>query len=718
MGRILKITSFTLVLIICCLITSGGLATFFSDTTEHYQIREHLELSKPCLYETADSVLLEFQESQSFLLQPGHPIIPAVPHICILPFGSSITNIEVTYHNHHFMHLSKQVQTTPQPQSPEKITTQENSEESSKKYQSMRVYPNEDFTYSLHTGLHEGTIVTYLVIQCYPLRSVPFLNLISYATDIEIQVDYQPSQPQGKTTETFDMVIITPNKYTSLLQPLVDHKNARGLRTYLKTTEDIYQEYTGRDQPEQIKYFIKDALETKDIHYVLLVGGAQDLPARYTHIYYIDPYNYKTEWVFVSDVYYADIYNGEGELSSWDTNGNDVFAEYDWYGNTDDVDLFPDVYLGRLACVTAQEVTTCVNKIITYETQQAYQADWFSNVVLIGGDSLPGDEDAIDEGEYVQQNIMEILDGFTPITVWASTGDLYQASNINTAINTGAGFVFFNGHGNLDIWATHPHESNSWIPTGQYRNDHINALENGDRLPIVISDACYHCTYNVKTDCFGWTFLTNPHGGAIFFLGGTDVDLSYEGVAIITKGVEKLCLELSTNYMKGATTMGELWGQSLISYMSAPLDGMDIITIEENQPFGDPSLQIRQSQPPLQPSQPVGPPTGKPEVTYSFTTSTVDPDDDDIQYLFDWGDDSEILWLGPYSSGEEITISHAWKEQGSFSVKVKARDVYGEESPWSEPCSISIPRAKDYSLFMQLLRGFQHIPFLSRFLLD
>jgi len=29
----------------------------------------------------------------------------------------------------------------------------------------------------------------------------------------------------------------------------------------LKTTESIYEEYSGVDKPEQIKYFIKDALE-------------------------------------------------------------------------------------------------------------------------------------------------------------------------------------------------------------------------------------------------------------------------------------------------------------------------------------------------------------------------------------------------------------------------------------------------------------------------
>ena len=53
----------------------------------------------------------------------------------------------------------------------------------------------------------------------------------------------------------------------------MDHKNAHDMQTLLKTTEDIYAEYTGVDNPEKIKYFIKDAIEEWGVTYVLLVGG-------------------------------------------------------------------------------------------------------------------------------------------------------------------------------------------------------------------------------------------------------------------------------------------------------------------------------------------------------------------------------------------------------------------------------------------------------------
>jgi len=498
---------------------------------------------------------------------------------------------------------------------------------------------------------------------------------------------------QSSNYDEYDMVIIAPNTYSSYLQSLIDHKNERGVKTSLKTLEEIYDEFTGRDKPEQIKYFIKDAKENWNITYVLLIGGEAQLPSRYTHLYY--EYDYQNEWIFLSDLYYADIYDSHGNFSSWDSNKNDVFAEYNWYGNTDEIDLFPDVFIGRLACVNANELVDCINKIIEYEENEAFKQEWFTKLVVIGGDSLLGDEEQIDEGEYVNQAVIDILDGFTPNKVWASNGDLYQASNINDAINEGAGFIFFNGHGNLNMWATHPHESSIWIPYGYYKNSHVNSLTNGNKLPIIISDACYHCAYNTATDCFGWNFVKNPEGGCIAFLGGTDIDISYGGKDIVTKGIERLCIIISNNFKQGDNTFGELWGNAITGYISSDMDEIDYITVEEFQPFGDPSLQIScYSQPPEKPTKPDGPINGKIGVKYTYNSSTIDPDDDNIYYMFDWGDGTYSEWIGPKSSGENVSTAYSWDKKGIYNIRIIAKDENGVLSNWSDPLVISMPKGK------------------------
>ena len=101
-------------------------------------------------------------------------------------------------------------------------------------------------------------------------------------------------------------------------------------------------------------------------------------------------------WSFnfiLTDLYYADIYGENDIFSSWDSNNNNVYAEYNWGDehNYDDIDLYPDVRLGRLACTSSQEVTTCVNKIKNYENTRAWTQNWFSNIVVIGGDTAPND---------------------------------------------------------------------------------------------------------------------------------------------------------------------------------------------------------------------------------------------------------------------------------------------------------------------------------------
>jgi hypothetical protein len=519
-----------------------------------------------------------------------------------------------------------------------------------------------------------------------------------------------PSYPV--ISETYDMVIITPEVFSESLEPLVDHKNSLGVLTFLKTTEDIYDEYDGRDQPEQIKDFIKYAVENWNIQYVLLVGGASLLPSRYVHIYY--EYDYQDEWVFVSDLYYADLYDVYGNFSSWDTNENDIFAEYNWgvHHLYDDVDLHPDIYLGRLACTIENEVTICTNKIITYENEKAYAQPWFTNLTIIGGDSLPGDEEQIDEGEYVNAGVIDNMEGFLPKRIWASNGMLYDAANIQDAINTGSGFVFFNGHGNLDIWATHPHESNNWIPPGYYTNAHLNALSNGKKLPIVISDACYHCTYNVASDCFGWTFVKNPNGGSIAFLGSTDIDVSHEGVDIITKGIEKLCIVMSQNYMDGDTTVGELWGHGLHTYLTtADMDEMDYITVEEFQLFGDPSLKIsEQSQPPAKPETPRGTISGKINTKYTYTSSTTDPDGDNISYMFDWSDGTFSSWVGPYNSGASASAEKIWTKKGTYYIRVIAKDSHGILSQWSDPLVVTMPFSYDNPILQFLKTLFERFP--------
>jgi hypothetical protein len=109
--------------------------------------------------------------------------------------------------------------------------------------------------------------------------------------------------------------------------------------------------------------------------------------------------------------------------------------------------------------------------------------------------------------------------------------------------------------------------------------------------------------------------------------------------------------------------------------------------------WGNPSLgmgSVTTSNPPVIPAAPSGPTHGVRDVEYLFSTSTIDPDGDQIFYMFSWDDGTSSQWLGPYSSGIPISTSHSWSEIGTYTVKVKAKDTNGATSDWSQPHEISI----------------------------
>ena len=101
----------------------------------------------------------------------------------------------------------------------------------------------------------------------------------------------------------------------------------------------------------------------------------------------------------------------------------------------------------------------------------------------------------------------------------------------------------------------------------------------------------------------------------------------------------------------------------------------------------------KNNQPPSKPDKPSGPTSGRINVEYTYTVVTTDPEGDKIYYLIDWGDGTDSGWLGPYNSGETIEVKHKWTTKGSYQIKVKARDVFGAQSEWSDPLPITMPKS-------------------------
>jgi hypothetical protein len=463
----------------------------------------------------------------------------------------------------------------------------------------------------------------YLKKKLFLAVAILLLVLPSYCTSGTGSMIYENAfLRRSQEAAVYDLLIIAPEVFRNELLPLVNHKNNIGIRTVLVSVDEVYDQmfWHGRDDAEKVKYFIKTAIETWGIRYVLLVGGRSNqghiqrwwVPVRYSSLN--RPYEDYAETQFLSDLYFADIYTANGSFSSWDDNDNGIFSEWPiGEGAVDHPDLIPDVSLGRLPCLNERELRIVVRKIIKYETEGCDET-WFKTMVVAAGDTYPGRTPYYDGELYTQQGL-DLMTGFTPVKLWTSDGSLKNWIDVVSAVNKGCGFLWLSGHGNPTSWATHPPDDNTtWIHGLRLRN--LPFLHNRQKLPVCITGSgCFNNMFNVSFGnpyfvygfptpfCIGWALMIQRDGGSIATIGATafsyespDINLGYGGIEWLDR---QFFAEYSINH---TDILGDTWSGSIASVLNAcpfewsdsTIDGSAIIVknVQQWVLFGDPSLKI------------------------------------------------------------------------------------------------------------------------------
>ena len=88
-----------------------------------------------------------------------------------------------------------------------------------------------------------------------------------------------------------------------------------------------------------------------------------------------------------------------------------------------------------------------------------------------------------------------------------------------------------------------------------------------------------------------------------------------------------------------------------------------------------------------------GPTSGEAGKSYTYTAVSTDPDGDKIFYCFDWGDGNELC-TNLFNSGQQASASHTWKNEGDYTITVKATDENGAES---EPATLRVSMPLEYA---------------------
>jgi hypothetical protein len=618
------------IFVVGVLIISGLGAVALHNAHEEIVIKktDSFMLSTPTVSEYKEYVSVELAEATSLIMEPGEPVLPKITKVYVLPFTSTVKDVSVKFSEIKEQVLSKEIRPASEPivDGEDAVKTEV---KSSEVYSSYEVYPKSSYTYRTSTGLDGKEHVVFLTVQCYPVRYSPARNILYYSDVIDIKITYeQPSKPITFPNE-YDLLIIAPSEFEQTLQPLVDHKNDHNLKTILVTLDEIYAEHTeGRDDQENIKLYIKDAIEEMGITYVLLVGGMKGqtnewyLPIRYGHS--------PSEDAYISDLYYSDIYKENGTaFEDWDSNGNNNFAEYGMF-NKDIIDGSPDVYVGRLACRSLDQVTNMINKIINYEKNPADNS-WFKKMLLIGGDTYPASPEGF-EAEIDTNLSASHMNGFEIVRLWASLGALTGQEDVEQAINNGAGFIHMAGHANPASLVTFPpydaEKENKIIILAMYNlfdPFHVNPkLNNDEQLPVIVVGGCHNSQFNVSFSnmvrdikeygfngyffnnpykfyymdwvpkCWSWWLTSKEDGGAIVTMGNTGLGMGLAGFDYTTGLDGWLFPRYFYHYGQlGEEHVGMAHSSAITDYVNEfdiNKDGEDRQMIQQWALLGDPSL--------------------------------------------------------------------------------------------------------------------------------
>ena len=286
-------------------------------------------------------------------------------------------------------------------------------------------------------------------------------------------------------------VAVGAESFASILQPLVDHRNSAGMQSEFVTLEWIYENYSGWDTQEQIRNYLKDSFLNRGLQYALLIGdwgptqrisslmvGSDSLVLNET-----------------TDLYFSDL------TRMWDGDGDHLYGE-----NSDWIDYYADIAVGRFSSDNPNHVETMVNKTIAYETQSD-PGSWRTTALLCGAGLWPDVEPDGYWGSFICDSISNRIPGdwtqHKLYETWAG-----HPTNQIDLLNQGASYVSDQGHGGPGgvYWL--------YEPGNMITNQNYTGLENTDRLTILHSMACNPGQLSVN-GCSAERLLMWPQGGAV-----------------------------------------------------------------------------------------------------------------------------------------------------------------------------------------------------------
>lgn len=265
-------------------------------------------------------------------------------------------------------------------------------------------------------------------------------------------------------SEFGNLLVITAPQFISTIQPLVNWKNQKGIRTQLVSTA-----LTGSTQAS-IKSYIQNYYATNpSLMYVLLVGDHEQ----------VSSFNA----------------GNSGSEIKWSDSKYGMITGNDWY---------PELMVGRFSSTNGQEIGVMVTRTLEYEKNPSI-GNWWGKGVGIGSNEGYG---IGDDNEPDWMHIRNIGNKLLTGAGYNQYHEFYDSSHggndapgnptsamVINAVNGGAGIFLYSGHGSQGSCATSSYDIND-----------ILAGTNYGKYPFSLQVACNNGTF-IGGTCFSEVFL-------------------------------------------------------------------------------------------------------------------------------------------------------------------------------------------------------------------
>jgi len=470
---------------------------------------EIVDLPEPHFYGTKTGLVKVLVPEGTFAEKPGYPALPSFVKTYLLEGQLNKLDFEVI--EAETIRLNNWIQPQPEPailSLPLKHKNIYNMDSSV--YGVNKFYPETPVKLIRKKPGKNGLL---LELKIYTLQYNPLKNLVIVNKKIGINIDCTSLKPGknilqklvedlpfdlGNTTPLY--IIVTPDSLKPYFEPLRKWREQCGMKAKIVGLEYVVSNYQGRDAAEKLRNYIKANYQDSPLSFVVLGGDEGIVPSRIAYAMDCEAGFHPEENDIRADLYFSDM---DGD---WDRDGDGIFGEIE-----DSIDMYPDVFVGRIPVHSGEDVQNFVNKILIYEKDPLL--DYIDHYLFLG--MVLWQEPLTDAGIHKDRiDSLYIPDYISVEKLYETLGNETH-SNVITALNDGRHIINHDGHGWYSgMWLNNSDPVQSYLS----RTDMDN-LSNGSRYSILYSIGCWVGAFDF--DCIAEHFINSRSGGGVAIIANS-----------------------------------------------------------------------------------------------------------------------------------------------------------------------------------------------------